>query len=92
MKLSICNFLGDIPVPIGRGSVRGQRSVEIVHFRAPRPQSSLGTTGKQGTAYFKLLCYLLIYYSCNGEVICHHIPYIIYLIFFNIIIPYIFGV
>lgn len=41
-------FSGDATVPIGRGTFRGQRQVNIDHFRAPRPQSSLGSTGKQG--------------------------------------------
>lgn len=51
-------YIGD--VPLGRGSVRGRRTIDIEHFRSPRPQSSLGTTGKQGKHYllkniFKIL-------------------------------------
>lgn len=41
-------FIDSCPIPIGRGLVRGRRQLDIEHFRTPRPQSSLGTTGKQG--------------------------------------------
>jgi len=35
-------------VPIGRGAVRGRRHIDVEHFRSPRPQSSLGGSGKRG--------------------------------------------
>ncbi|XP_050436939.1 piwi-like protein Siwi [Adelges cooleyi] len=38
------------PVPLGRGTVRGRQPVDAEHFRAPRPQSSLGDKGKKGTS------------------------------------------
>ncbi|XP_050528664.1 piwi-like protein Siwi [Daktulosphaira vitifoliae] len=41
---------GDVPVPIGRGAIRGRRQVETEHFRAPRPESSLGEKGKKGSS------------------------------------------
>lgn len=47
----LINILGEdinSPVPIGRGAVRGRRQVDIEHFRSPRPQSSLGPSGKEG--------------------------------------------
>lgn len=39
---------GDLPVPLGRGAIRGRRAVDTEHFRAPRPESSLGEKGKKG--------------------------------------------
>lgn len=43
-------FLGDAPVPIGRGAVRGNRvistEVQQEYYRIPRPISS--KDGKQG--------------------------------------------
>lgn len=44
----IKSYLEDVPVPVGRGAVRGRRQVDIEHFRAPRPLSSLEAKGKQG--------------------------------------------
>ncbi|XP_060846985.1 piwi-like protein Siwi [Rhopalosiphum padi] len=41
---------GDSLVPLGRGAVRGRRQIDLEHFRTPRPQSSLGDIGKQGTS------------------------------------------
>ncbi|XP_060844789.1 piwi-like protein Siwi [Rhopalosiphum padi] len=40
----------DTLVPLGRGAVRGQRQINTEHFRIPRPESSLGKVGKQGTS------------------------------------------
>lgn len=40
---------------MGRGSVRGRRQIDTEHFRTPRPQSSLGSTGKQGLIIIKPL-------------------------------------
>ncbi|XP_025207261.1 piwi-like protein Siwi isoform X1 [Melanaphis sacchari] len=40
---------GDTPLPLGRGAVRGRRQIDLEHYRTPRPQSSLGEKGKQGT-------------------------------------------
>jgi len=47
------NILDDVvSLPIGRGTYRGSssgiRNIDIAHFRAARPESSLGATGKQG--------------------------------------------
>lgn len=63
-------FLGDLPVPIGHGSFRGQRQLDTIdHFRAPRPISSMGKSGKQGMVvfinanFFKILIALNIYVS-----------------------------
>lgn len=40
-------------VPLGRGNVRGQRQIDTIeHFRAPRPESSLGLKGKQGILHY----------------------------------------
>jgi len=47
-QLRFYTFLGDGPVPLGRGAVRGRRQIDLEHFRTPRPQSSLGDIGKQG--------------------------------------------
>ncbi|KAL5239075.1 hypothetical protein ACI65C_006486 [Semiaphis heraclei] len=42
---------GDVlQLPIGRGAVRGRRQIVFEHFRTPRPESSLGKVGKQGTS------------------------------------------
>lgn len=42
-------FSGDAPAPVGRGTFRGQRQIEIV--RSPRPMSSMGANGKQGMVF-----------------------------------------
>ncbi|KAL5239162.1 hypothetical protein ACI65C_006572 [Semiaphis heraclei] len=42
---------GDVlQLPIGRGAVRDRRQIVLEHFRTPRPESSLGKVGKQGTS------------------------------------------
>ncbi|XP_050431012.1 piwi-like protein Siwi [Adelges cooleyi] len=57
----------DMPIPLGRGSVRGRRSTTEVQetFLAPRPESSMTPTGKRGVSgvevqllanYFPLKC------------------------------------
>ncbi|VVC26674.1 Piwi domain,Ribonuclease H-like domain,PAZ domain [Cinara cedri] len=44
-----------IPVPIGRGSIRGRRIIDTQElFKAARPESSLGATGKQGNTGKKI--------------------------------------
>ncbi|XP_026813338.1 piwi-like protein Siwi isoform X2 [Rhopalosiphum maidis] len=37
---------GDVPMPIGRGAVRGRQSIENTYFRLVKPESSI--SGKQG--------------------------------------------
>jgi len=48
-----------MPVPVGRGVYRGssnsQRTIDIEHYQAERPQSSSGTTGKQGKVKSKII-------------------------------------
>jgi len=39
-------MLGDVPMPIGRGAVRGRQPIENKYFRLERPESSI--SGKQG--------------------------------------------
>jgi len=49
------NSLGgdQLPLPIGRGAMRGRGQIDFEHCRTLRPKSSLSQTGKQGKVLFK---------------------------------------
>lgn len=65
-------ILGEGPVPIGRGSVRGQRLVDVTHFRAPRPESSMGASGKQGkNPRFVIILIILHTYLLVSVILLH---------------------
>jgi len=46
-------ILGDVPLPIGRGAIRGRQPIENTYFRIERPASSTTSSGKQGIACIK---------------------------------------
>jgi len=62
--ISFINLKEYMTVPIGRAAYHGQTANiekgDFVHYQLPRPPSSLGTTGKQGTTYFFYLIVLCI--------------------------------
>lgn len=55
-------------VPIGRGTYRGSssgiRNINTAHFRAARPESSLGATGKQGMIKSNIFIFYLNVLKC----------------------------
>ena len=45
-------ILDDVPMPVGRGAVRGRQVIENTYYRLERPKSSTSTnSGKQGIVY-----------------------------------------
>jgi len=63
-------FLEIVSIPSSRGLSRSARAVDIAHYQIPRPQSSLGTTGKQGISklffiYFSQVFIVLIKFSIS---------------------------
>jgi len=63
-----------MPVPVGRGVYRGssnsQRTIDIGHYRAERPQSSLGVTGKQGR--IKSMIIFINLFSRKNKLFTYH--------------------